>query len=88
MLPEGPMVDLWASAESLMVQVLERGRELGLIRDDLPDALLRSLIVGIDDAHDRWFYAQRAELSREGVVAAAEQKANTLRRLMTPQLTE
>jgi hypothetical protein len=38
--------------------------------------------MGVDDAHDRWFYAHRAEMSRDDVVAAAEQKADVLRRLL------
>jgi AcrR family transcriptional regulator len=81
-LPEGLMADLWESAQDVMTQLLQRGRELNLIRSDLPDDLLRALIIGIDDAHDRWFYAHRAEMSRDDVVAAAEQKADVLRRLL------
>ncbi len=83
-LPEGSMADLWESALSLMAQVLQRGRELDLIRDDLPDDLLHALIMGVDDAHDRWFYAHRTEMSRDDAAAVAEQKADALRRLLTP----
>jgi AcrR family transcriptional regulator len=87
-LVEGPMAALSESAQGLLAQVVQRGRELGLIREDLPDGLLQALVMGIDDAHDRWFYAHRAEISRDGVGAAAEQKADALRRLLTPQSTE
>jgi AcrR family transcriptional regulator len=87
-LPEGSTEDLMVSAQGLMAQVLQRGHELGLIRVDLPNELLHALIMGIDEAHDRWFYAHRAGMSRDDVVAAAEQKADTLRRLLTPKLTE
>jgi AcrR family transcriptional regulator len=87
-LPEESTVDLQESAQGLMAQVLQRGRDLGLIRDDLPADLLHAMIIGIDAAHDRWFYAHRAEMSRDGVGAAAKQKTDALRRLLTPQSTE
>jgi AcrR family transcriptional regulator len=82
---EGPVAELWKSAQGLMAQVVQRGRELHLIRDDLPDDLMQALIIGIDDAHDRWFYAHRAGMSRDDVAAAAERRADTLRRLLSPQ---
>jgi AcrR family transcriptional regulator len=83
-LAEGPMAELWESAQGLLGQLVERGRELGAIRDDLPDDLLQGLLVGVDVAHDRWLYAHWDELSPADIAAAAERIADTLRRLLEP----
>ena len=34
--------------------LVQRGQELGAIRDDLPEDLLQSLIMTFDNVHDRW----------------------------------
>ncbi len=81
---EGPLADLRDSAEGLMAQILKRGRDLGLIRDDLPDDLLQLLVMGVDDAQDRWFYAHRDEMSDADIAAAAHRRTDTLRRLLAP----
>ena len=82
----GPLADLWEQAQFLLVQLLEHGRELGLIRTDLPQALLLSLVIAVDDAHDRWLFAHWSELSPADLEQAATRIADTLRRLLTPVL--
>jgi hypothetical protein len=79
------MEALWASAEGLLIQLIERGRELGVIRDDLPDDLLQGLLVAVDVAHDRWLFAHWDSLSPADIDAAAERIAGVLRRLFEPE---
>jgi AcrR family transcriptional regulator len=80
----GPLADLWEQAQFLLVQLLGHGRELGLIRDDLPEELLLSLVIAVDDAHDRWLFAHWSELSSTDLEGAAIRIADTLRRLLSP----
>ncbi len=84
MLEQGPLAELWTQAQFLMVQLLRRGRELGAIRADLPEDLLLSLLVAVDDAHDRWLAARWSELTPADLEEAAARISETLRRLLTP----
>ena len=81
---EGPLAELWQQAQFLLVQLLRRGQELGVIRTDLPEELLLALVVAIDMAHDRWLYAHWSELSQADLEKAAIRIGDTLRRLLTP----
>jgi AcrR family transcriptional regulator len=81
-LAEGPMAALWESAQGLLHQLVRRGRELGVIRVDLPDELLEALLIAVDVAHDRWLYAHWADMGPADVDAAAERIADMLRRLL------
>ena len=82
---EGPLAELWEQARFLLVQLLQHGRELGVVRSDLPEDLLLSLVVAVDEAHDRWLYAQWSELSAEDLEQAALGMSDLLRRLLTPE---
>ncbi len=79
---EGPLAEVWEQAHALLAGLLQRGRDLGIMRDDLPDDLLLSLVVAVDDAHDRWLYAHWPELSPDDLEEAAVRISDTLRRLL------
>jgi AcrR family transcriptional regulator len=83
-LAEGPLAELWQQARFLLVQLLEHGRRLGVIRDDVPPDLLLTLLVAVDEAHDNWLYAQWAQLSAADLEAAAVRASDLLRRLLAP----
>lgn len=85
MLMQGPLAELWEQAQFLLVQLFQRGRELGLIRTDLPDKLLMSLVIAVDDAHDRWLFDHWSELSPADLEQAASRISDTLRRLLSPE---
>ena len=72
---------LWESAQALLIQLVQRGRELGVMRDDLPDELLQALVIAVDVAHDRWLFAHWAEMSPTDIDVAAARIADMLRRL-------
>ena len=70
-LENGPLAELWESAQGLLVQIVQRGRELEVIRDDLPDDLMQALLVAVDVAHDRWLFAHWDEMSPTDIDEAA-----------------
>lgn len=84
MLTQGPLADLWEQAQFLLVQFFQRGRELGVIRTDLPEALLLSLVIAVDEAHDRWLFDHWSDLSPADLEQAAVRISDTLRRLLLP----
>jgi AcrR family transcriptional regulator len=83
-LAEGPMAAVWESAQALLIQLVERGRELGVMRDDLPDDLLVALVIALDVVHDRWLFARWTEMSPTDIDIAAQRIADMLRRLLEP----
>jgi AcrR family transcriptional regulator len=54
MLRSEPLRSVAEEAADWMAGLLRRGRELGLVREDLPDDLLVELIWTLDGVHDRW----------------------------------
>ena len=82
---EGPTAAVWESAQALLIQLLQRGRELAVMRNDLPDDLLQALLIAVDVAHDRWLFAHWTEMSPADIDVAAERIADTLRRLLESQ---
>jgi len=84
-LSQGPLAEVWEQAQLLLVGLLGHGRELGVIRDDLPQELLLSLLIAVDDAHDRWLYARWSELSPDDLEQAATRISDTVRRLLSPE---
>jgi AcrR family transcriptional regulator len=79
---EGPLAEMIEQVQFLLLQLLQHGRDLGVIRDDMPEDLLLSLFVAVDDAHDRWLYARGPELSPGDFEGAADRMGDTLRRLL------
>ena len=78
----GPLAEMMAQAQFLLLQLIRHGRDLGVIRHDVPEDLLLSLVVAVDDAHDRWLYARGPELSVDDLEEAALRMGDTLRRLL------
>jgi len=85
MLTNGPLAELWKQAQFLLVQLLQRGRELGVVRDDLPEDLLMTLMVAVDDAHDRWLFDHWDTLSTDDLEQAAVRISDTMHRLLSPE---
>jgi AcrR family transcriptional regulator len=51
-------------ALALIYDVVERGKRLGVIRKDIPDSLLMSLMMAVDGAADLWLAEHGRSLSR------------------------
>ena len=82
---QGPLGQAFTEMGSWMTGFLRRGQELGVIRNDLPTDLLLAMVLGMDEATDRWVYEHfddlgEAEMARlYGVVFAM------WRRLLSPE---
>jgi hypothetical protein len=68
-------------ASGTLLKLLRRGKELGLIRQDLPEELLANLVQSVDDAHDRWLLGQ----SPADPDAAAKRITCLLQRLLSAE---
>lgn len=64
--------------------LLARGQELGTIRKDLPEGLLRALVAGTVEACDRWLVEHWDELPEAETDALLTTIFDLLRRLVEP----
>jgi AcrR family transcriptional regulator len=60
----GPLKSIAEEAADWMSALVRRGRELGLVREDVPDGLLVELIWAMDGLHDRWLGAHWKEMDQ------------------------
>lgn len=63
---------------------VERGRELGRIRDDVPRDLLVETLLAVTEAGDRWFLKQFEEYEDDDVARNAEKFVDLYRRVLEP----
>ena len=63
---------------------IKRGQELGLIRTDLPDALLTAWFRAIDGASDEWLLAHLDHLDQEAITHISRQTIATIRQALAP----
>lgn len=54
-------------ARDLMSEILSKGRQLGVVRTDLPLTLLVDILMGVDAASDRWFLEHWNDLPKEAI---------------------
>ena len=81
---EGPLAEMWQTLTTVLDDLIRRGRELGVVRDDLPEELLVALVMALDETHDRWLLAQLEEPGSTALDTAAERMVNLLQRLLAP----
>jgi AcrR family transcriptional regulator len=65
-------------------EVLKRGQALGLVRTDLPDSLLISLVVNIDSAVDEWILDHWDEMTSQERAALLDKIIVMLERTLAP----
>lgn len=66
-------------------RIIARGQALGVVRADLPLALLVDTAMALLGALDRWSVAHWTELSREDMARLPEQHIALFRRLLAPE---
>jgi hypothetical protein len=59
------LAEIMEQMQGQLLVVLRRGQELGIIRQDLPDDLMLSLFLALDDTHDQWLLLHREALTPE-----------------------
>lgn len=60
----GPLGAVFDEAMVWVRGLVQRGRELGVMRDDLPEELMMQLLMALDSVHDRWMGAHWEEMDR------------------------
>jgi AcrR family transcriptional regulator len=70
------------SIRELTRKLIERGRELGVVRRDLPLDLLVVTVMAADDAGDRWMVAHRQELDEAGLRKLMEARIDLMRDML------
>lgn len=65
-------------------RLLRRGRDLGVIRSDLPDELLLTMAMAMDEAADRWIAMHWEELGEAGVARLTPKIFSMWQRILAP----
>ena len=78
------LAEKFAEARQWQAELIRRGKELGTVRADLPVELLQALLVGADEAGDRWFVENWDRLGDEEVERLFEEVFAIFRRMLEP----
>ncbi len=70
----------WAT--QMTTGVLSRGRELGVVRRDLPLGLLVEVTMAADDAADRWLAEHREDYDQAGLRGLIEARTDLMRDML------
>lgn len=76
--------DTAQDVEGMLEGILRQGMALGVVRTDLPEDLLFSLVMALDEAHDKWLLGHMSTMNQEALQAAAAQMVALLQQLLTP----
>lgn len=80
----GALADITNEVRAWLTGLLEKGREVGVVRQDLPDDLLLALILAVDDATDRWLLARPERLHEAAIDGLVALVVDTWKRLVAP----
>jgi AcrR family transcriptional regulator len=80
----GPLALILEEGRALMRGVLARARELGVIRDDVPEELLGAWVSALDSAGDQWLLAHWEQLDDAALQQHADRIVDAFRRLLVP----
>jgi len=61
------LAEKFDEARQWQAELIRRGQTLGAVRDDLPVELLQALLVGADEAGDRWFVSNWENLEEKEI---------------------
>ncbi len=83
-----PLASLARQIISLVMQLVERGQELGSIRRDLPVELIFAWLQGLDGASDQWLTSHWSQLDRATIARVSDQTVEAMRRTLVPEASE
>jgi AcrR family transcriptional regulator len=78
------LAEKFDQARRWQAELIGRGQELGAVRADLPVELLQALLVGADEAGDRWFVENWDRLGEKEVERLFEEVFAIFRRMLEP----
>jgi AcrR family transcriptional regulator len=79
-----PFKSVIEEAGDWMAALIRRGRELGLVREDLPEDLLVELIQSLDGVHDRWLSVHWQDMTLEERHRTTELFVSFLKKILAP----
>ena len=78
------LAEKFEEARQWQAELIRRGQQLGTVRDDLPVELLQALLVGADEAGDRWFVENWEHLGESEVESLFQEVFAIFRRMLEP----
>jgi len=78
------LAEKFAVAREWQAELIRRGQAVGTVRDDLPVELLQVLLVGADEAGDRWFIENWDRLGEDEIERLFEEVFAIFRRMLEP----
>jgi AcrR family transcriptional regulator len=78
-----PLASLAYRISTLVMRMIQRGQELGVIRADLPDELLFAWLHALDHASDRWLMDHWESLDRTAVARISDQTVAAMSKAVT-----
>jgi AcrR family transcriptional regulator len=78
------LAERFDTAREFQAELIRRGQELGTVRDDLPVGLLQALLIGADEATDRWFVANWDRHDDNEIERLSSEVFAIFRRMMEP----
>jgi AcrR family transcriptional regulator len=79
-----PLAHLGHQVSTLVMQLIKRGQELGVIRADLPDDLLSAWIFALDQASDQWLMSHWEQMDREACAAFSDTTVAVISNALAP----
>ena len=79
-----PLATLARQIKTLVMSLIKRGQELGVIRTDIPDELIFAWMGALDDASDHWLLTQWKQLDREAIGHISDQTVEAMQRVLAP----
>jgi len=81
----GPLGEAFSAMEGWMEAILKEGVTLGVVRDDLPLGLLLAMVLGMDEAGDRWVLEHFEELGEAEVERIWKLVFGMWRKMLAPE---
>jgi AcrR family transcriptional regulator len=79
-----PLAGLLQQFSSLVMQLIKRGQELGVIRADLPDDLLAAWLFALDQASDQWLMSHWEQMDRAACAAFSDTTVAVISHALAP----
>ena len=79
------LAEKFDEARQWQAELIRRGQTLGAVRDDLPVGLLQALLVGADEAGDRWFVSNWENLEEKEIERLFQEVFAIFKRMLEPR---
>ncbi len=80
-----PLASLARQIRTLVMRLIQRGQELGVIRTDVPEELLFAWLHALDHASDAWLMDHWEHLDRADLARVSDQTVAAMSKAMAPE---